>query len=164
MSRTDMDRFRRRCGQLRWLAYVMVVSVGLLLFVLHIVGPAVVWHRGDAEIARALVAPAILASPSLFYLYAVWALGGAMGELAQGSLFQPTVVSALRRVGLALGLGGVASVFGVVNLARLVTGNGSFLHWDVSGMTLGMVGGALFLLGGLVEQAGRVQAELDEMI
>jgi len=164
MSRIDLDRFRRRCGQLRALAYVMVISVAVLLVILHLVGPAMAWRRGDSEIARSLTAAAILASPSVFYLYAVWALGGAMGELAKGRLFQPTVVSTLRRVGLALGLGGVASVFLVVNLARLVTGGGSYLHWDVSGMTLGMIGGALFLLGGVVEQAGRVQAELDEMI
>ena len=31
-------------------------------------------------------------------------------------------------------------------------------------MTLGMIGGALFLLGGVMDQAGKVQAELDEMI
>ena len=34
----------------------------------------------------------------------------------------------------------------------------------VAGMTLGMIGGALFLLGRVVDQAGAVQAELDEMI
>jgi hypothetical protein len=31
-------------------------------------------------------------------------------------------------------------------------------------MTLGMIGGALFLLGRVVDQADHVQAELDEMI
>jgi hypothetical protein len=43
-------------------------------------------------------------------------------------------------------------------------GRGGYLHFDVAGMTLGMIGGALFLLGRVMEQAGRVQAELDEMI
>ena len=31
-------------------------------------------------------------------------------------------------------------------------------------MTLGMIGGALFLLGRVLDQAADVQAELDEMI
>ena len=31
-------------------------------------------------------------------------------------------------------------------------------------MTLGMIGGALFLLGRVVDQADRIQSELDEMI
>ncbi|MGZ9114541.1 MAG: DUF2975 domain-containing protein, partial [Brevundimonas sp.] len=104
-------------------------------------------------------------SPTAFYLFGVWSIGSAMGQLAKGRLIQPTLSSALRRVGLSLGLGGVLSVFVVTNLIRLVeNGRGGFLHFDVAGMTLGMIGGALFLLGRVVDQAGRVQAELDEMI
>jgi hypothetical protein len=41
---------------------------------------------------------------------------------------------------------------------------GGYLNLDVGAMTLGMIGGALYLLGRVVDQAGRVQAELDEMI
>jgi hypothetical protein len=80
-------------------------------------------------------------------------------------LIQPTLSGALRKVGLALGIGGVTSVFVVTNLTRVLEGGrGGFLHFDVAGMTLGMIGGALFLLGRVMDQAGRVQAELDEMI
>ena len=68
-------------------------------------------------------------------------------------------------VGLALGVGGVWSVFVVTNLTRIIQGGqGGWLHFDVSGMTLGMIGGALFLLGRVLGQAADVQAELDEMI
>ena len=57
------------------------------------------------------------------------------------------------------------SVFVVSNVLRLIEhGRGGYLHFDVAGMTLGMIGGALFLLGRVVDQAGRLQAELDEMI
>jgi hypothetical protein len=88
-----------------------------------------------------------------------------MGQLSRGRLIQPTLSSALRQVGLALGIGGVASVFLVTNLARVLEGGrGGWPHFDVAGMTLGMIGGALFLLGRVMDQAGRVQAELDEMI
>ena len=80
-------------------------------------------------------------------------------------LIQPILVHALRRVGLSLGLGGLFSVFGVTNVIRLIEGGrGGFAYFDVAGMTLGMIGGALFLLGGVMEQADKVQAELDEMI
>ena len=72
---------------------------------------------------------------------------------------------ALRRVGLALGFGGLLSVFGVTNLMRLLGDErSSWAYFDVAGMTLGMIGGALFLLGRVIDQAGLLQAEMDEMI
>lgn len=165
MSQTDLTRFRRRCAQFRWLAVFMVASVGALLASIHLVFPllAMAWGRGAFD-ARWL-AQLVWALPTVFYLFAVWSIGAAMGQLAKGRLIQPTLSSALRRVGLALGFGGLLSVFGVTNLVRLVGGGpGGFAFFDVAGMTLGMIGGALFLLGGVMDQAGKVQAELDEMI
>ncbi len=166
MTQTATERFRLRCRQFRWLAMFMVVSVGGLLVLMYLVAPTVLMMRGEffpwpalwsAEIVRLL--------PSVFYLFAVWSIGSAMGQLSKGRLIQPTLVHALRRVGLALGFGGLLSVFGVTNLMRLTGGHeASWAYFDVSGMTLGMIGGALFLLGGVMEQAGKVQAELDEMI
>jgi hypothetical protein len=60
------------------------------------------------------------AAPSVCYLFGVWSIGRAMGELQKGRLIQPTLASALRRVGLALGVGGVLQVFVVTNLLRLI--------------------------------------------
>ncbi len=165
MTQTATDRFRRRCAQFRWLAVFMVVSVGALLALIHFVFPllALVWGRGTLD-GRWLT-QLVWALPTVFYLFAVWAIGAAMGQLARGRLIQPTLADALRRVGLALGFGGLISVFGITNLTRLVAGGaGGWAYFDVAGMTLGMIGGALFLLGGVMEQAGKVQAELDEMI
>jgi hypothetical protein len=164
VSRADIDRFRLRCRQFRWLAVFMVISVGALLALVHVVSPAVLAARGQGPDGRWL-AGVIWALPTAFYLFAVWSIGSAMGQLANGRLIQPTLASALRRVGLALGVGGLLSVFGITNLSRLVQGGtGGWAYFDVAGMTLGMIGGALFLLGGVVEQAGKVQAELDEMV
>ena len=88
-----------------------------------------------------------------------------LSALADGQLHGDEVADALRRVGLALGIGGVFSVFIMTNIIRLITvTKGGYLYFDVASMTLGMIGGALFLLGRVVDQAGRVQAELDEMI
>ena len=166
MSQHDLARFRAMCGQFRWLAVFMVVSVGALLALIHLIAPAVLAFRGgQAERLASWPAQFVWALPPLFYLYAVWTIGSAMGQLSRGRLIQPTLSGALRRVGLALGVGGVLSVFGVTNLARLFGGGtGGWAYFDVSGMTLGMIGGALFLLGRVMDQAGQVQAELDEMI
>ncbi len=166
MSQTATDRFRRRCAQFRWLAVFMVISVGALLALMHVVAPAVLLLRGESPVpAERWLTHAVWALPTVFYLFAVWSIGAAMGQLSRGRLIQPTLASALRRVGLALGFGGLLSVFGVTNVTRLIEGGaGGWAYFDVAGMTLGMIGGALFLLGGVMEQAGKVQAELDEMI
>ena len=164
MTQTRQDRFRRRCAQFRWLAVFMVISVGALLALVHVVSPAVLWSRGETG-PHSLSVALITGLPPACYLFGVWSIGHAMGQLARGRLIQPILAHALRRVGLALGVGGVLSVFVVTNLLRVVGSiEGGYLHFDVPGMTLGMIGGALFLLGGVVEQAGKVQAELDEMI
>jgi len=166
MRAPDLDRLRRRCGQYSWLAAFMVISVAAALLAAGVVGPLVLWQRGQLpENPRMLPAFAIMAIPAVCYLFGVWSIGRAMRQLSRGRLIQPVIADALRRVGLALGLGGVASVFLVTNLLRLIgSTKGGYLHFDVAGMTLGMIGGALFLLGGVMDQAARVQAELDEMI
>ena len=166
MGRDDLDLFRKRCGQFRWLAVFMVVSVGLLMALTYVIAPTVLWVRGDPQIGgRALAVSMIPGVPVACYLFGVWSIGRAMGDLSKGRLFQPTVADALRRVGLALGIGGVFSVFIMTNIIRLITvTQGGYLYFDVASMTLGMIGGALFLLGRVVDQAARVEAELDEMI
>jgi hypothetical protein len=167
MSQSDLTRFRRMCGQFRWLAIFMVVSVGGLMLLTWVAIPLIAWFREGASPLRPPVLAALVwYTPTAFYLFGVWSIGSAMGQLAKGRLIQPTLSAALRRVGLALGAGGLMSVFVVPNLVRLLghTQGGSYLHFDVAGMTLGMIGGALFLLGRVMDQAGRVQAELDEMI
>ncbi|WP_426027742.1 DUF2975 domain-containing protein [Brevundimonas sp. TWP2-3-4b2] len=166
MSQPDLARFRRMCGQFRWLAIFMVVTVGLCMALTWIGAPLILWLReGREPFTPRNIASLVWFTPTAFYLFGVWSIGSAMGQLAKGRLIQPTLSSALRRVGLSLGLGGVMSVFVVSNVIRMIEdGCGGFLHFDVAGMTLGMIGGALFLLGKVVDQAGRMQAELDEMI
>lgn len=166
MTQFDLARFRRMCGQFRWLAVFMVVSVGALLFVVHAVAPGVLALQGRyTGSVLNWAASAVWASPGLFYLFGVWSIGSAMGELARGRLIQPTLALALRRVGLALGFGGLMTVFGITNITRLVDGaRASWAYFDVASMTLGMIGGALFLLGRVIDQAGALQAELDEII
>ncbi len=166
MSKTDIARFRRLCGQFRWLAVFMVVSVGAVLALLHVISPWVLGARGVIpDYGRVILEQLIRASPSVCYLFGVWSIGQAMGELQKGRLIQPTLARALRRVGLAMGVGGVLQVFVITNLLRMLGEiRGGYLYWDVASMSLGMIGGALFLLGRVVDQADHVQGELDEMI
>lgn len=166
MPSTDTARFRRLCGQFRWLAVFMVISVGAVVALMSVIAPTVLGLRGTLpEPGTRVLAGLVTGAPSLCYLFGVWSIGRAMGELQRGRLIQPTLARALRRVGLSLGVGGVLQVFIVTNLLRLINETkGGYLYWDVGAMTLGMIGGALFLLGRVVDQAGHVQAELDEMI
>lgn len=164
MPTHEATAFRRLCAQYRWLAVFMVVSVGGLLALMHIGFPLALWLR-DGVIRDGGIGAAVFALPTVCYLYGVWAIGQGLGEVARGRLIQPALSGTLRKVGLALGAGGVLSVFGVTNILRLIgESRGGYLYFDVAGMTLGMIGGALYLLGRVVDHAGRVQAELDEMI
>ena len=166
MAADDLARFRRMCRQFRWLAIFMVCSVGGLLALSHLVFPGLAWAiHGRALRLDHLAVSLVWIAPAACYLFAVWSIGRAMGQLAAGRLIQPTLASALRRVGLALGVGGVFTVFAFTNLLRLLGATrGGYLNFDVGAMTLGMIGGALFLLGRVIDQAGRLQAELDEMV
>ena len=166
MSQTDLTRFRAMCGQFRWMAVFMVVSVGLLLASIHLIFPVLNWIiHGRAMVAREALTSLIWVFAPACYLFGVWSIGAGLGQVARGRLIQQTMASTLRSVGLALGVGAVFTVFVMTNLLRLIGGNtGGVMFFDVGAMTLGMIGGALFLLGRVMDQAGRVQAELDEMI
>ena len=166
MTASDLPRFRRMCGQFRWLAVFMVCSVGAVLALMYLVAPLVLGLRGTApDYGMRMLTGLIMAAPSICYLFGVGSIGRALGHIAKGRLIQPILADALRRVGLALGIGGLLAVFAVSNLLRLIgETEGGYLNFDVASMTLGMIGGALFLLGRVVDQADRIQSELDEMI
>lgn len=163
MSPSDLARFRLMCRQFRWLAVFMVASVGALLALMQF-APLVLWLRDGRPLDALFWRNLVSVVPPVCYLFGVWSIGRAMKRIADGALLQPAVASALRRVGLALGIGGVFSVFIGINLLRLMGLANGYAFFDVPGMTLGMIGGALFLLGRVMDQAAAAQAELDEMI
>lgn len=166
MTARDLARFRRLCGQFRWLAIFMVVSVGGVLALTYLGAPLMLAARSDVGLsAQTIMVVFAWMAPAAFYLFAVWSIGKAMGQLGKGRLIQPTLSAALRKVGLALGCGGIFTVFLKTNLLRIAgVTDGGYLNFDVGGMTLSMIGGALFLLGRVVDQAARLQSEMDEMI
>ena len=142
-----------------------MVSGVTAAILLSLVGAPLLQWQTRGGLGRAQWEALIWMTPTLFYLIGVWTIGSSLGDLAKGRLIQPTLADTLRRVGIALGLGGIVSVFVAPNLSRLLDfSRGGYLYFDTSGMTLGMIGGALFLLGRVVEKAGEIQAELDEII
>ncbi|HEX9946520.1 MAG TPA: DUF2975 domain-containing protein [Allosphingosinicella sp.] len=111
--------------------------------------------------------------PTFFYLYALWAIGRAFGAFARGGLFGSAVAKGCRRAGVALAVGASASALGVPNAIRLLAQHGlvpeplrrfgSVLIFDTAYLAVGVVGIALFLLGGLLERAAEVQQEAQDL-
>lgn len=179
MTTSDLADFRRRCCAFRLASRIMVLGAGALVLSMQVMTPSIARLRDGVSNGTFPVSYTVLALPLIFYLYAVWTVGTAIGRLGDGDGFQPTLSRALQGVGMALFLGGATSVLLVHNLLRwLGYAQGGFLHFDVPGMTLGMIGAALFLLGRVIADAVRledelkatsarfnaVKAELDEMI
>jgi hypothetical protein len=89
----------------------------------------------------------------------------ALGDLALGRIFHPTLARALRHIGIGVLAGSLLKVFAVTNLTRLlIEVRGSYAYFDLSAIVLGVVGAALVLLARVVDEARLVQAELDEIL
>ncbi|QIL20815.1 DUF2975 domain-containing protein [Thermomonas sp. HDW16] len=162
---TIPGRFRNQCRLLR--IATLVVFAGLfLLLALGMIG--LPWQAAadmpSARDTRVLLS-VVGFLPGLGYLWALWAVQRALGDLAAGRLFQPTVARAMRQIGIGVLAGALLNVFAVTNLSRwIVGGHGSYAYFDLSGIVLGVVGAALVLLAHLVDQARALQAELDEIL
>ncbi|MDQ3206632.1 MAG: DUF2975 domain-containing protein [Pseudomonadota bacterium] len=160
------EPFRRRCRALR--RATLVVFFGLTLVVLTGVA-GLPWFPEGAELPDALMPRLALfgvqALPSVAYLWALWSVQRALGDLGAGRIFHPTVARAVRHVGSGVLAGSLLKVFAVTNLTRLlVEMRGSFAWFDMSAIVLGVVGAALILLARVVDEARLVQAELDEIL
>ncbi|TCT22545.1 DUF2975 domain-containing protein [Thermomonas haemolytica] len=158
------DRFRQQCRLLR--IATLVVFCGLFLL-LALGAGGLPWFPSRADGGFGVRLPLMLVRllPGVGYLWALWAVQRALGELAAGRLFQAALVRALRQVGIGVLAGALLSVFAVTNLSRwILGGHGSVLYFDLSGIVLGVVGAALVLLARVVDSARALQAELDEIV
>lgn len=163
---TPDARFQRWCRLLR-LACLMVLFglAGLLLLAAFSLPSLHMTGLPDGVSRRALMLVAVQSLPAIGYLWALWASQRALGDLATGRMFQPTVARAMRHMGIGVLAGALLNVFAVTNLARMILGGrGSYLNFDLSGIVLGVVGAALILLAHVVDQARAMQAELDEIV
>lgn len=149
-------RSARYRGVITWVTLVVLVLQLLQFFGAYLVRP-VDWDQ--------VVVALIMLAPQLCYLYGVWSLRPAFGEVAQGRLFGEAQTKALATLGWALIIGSVFSIFLLTNLLRLVQfTEGGFLNFDVSDIVLAVVGGALVLLSNLMAKAHAMKSELDDII
>jgi hypothetical protein len=160
------DPFRRQCRLLRRAS--LVVFFGLTLVVLS-GASGLPWFPDGSRLpeafGRRLALFAVQALPSFAYLWALWSVQRALGDLADGRIFHPTLARALRHIGAAVLVGSLMRVFGVSNLTRLlIEVRGGYVWFDVSAIVLGVVGAALVMLARVVDEARLVQAELDEIL
>jgi hypothetical protein len=156
--------FRAQCRLLRAATLVVLAILGLL-FAFGAVGAHWFIHVPAQDEASYRLLRWVFALPACGYLWALWALQRALGDLAGGRLFHPTVARAMRHMGGGVLAGALLNVVVVINLSRWITGGrGSYLYFDLSGIVLGVVGAALILLAHLVDQARAAQAELDEIL
>ena len=159
------DSFRRHCRLLR--LATQVVFYGLALLVLTGAAGLPFFPNGaklPADFPTRLALFGVQALPALGYLWALWSVQRALGDLGAGRIFHPTVARALRHVGIGVLSGALIKVFAVTNLSRMILGGrGSYLYFDLAAIVLGVVGAALVLLAQVVDQARSVQAELDEI-
>ncbi len=154
MSAKDDSGFYRVCRQFHRTAMAMVFGVGGAFALCPFVLP----HGYKLE-------GVVVSLPAACYLFGVWAIGRALGEIAKGRPIQAALRAVLRRVGVSLAAGSLISVFVVGGLARLAgSSHSDYVNFSVASMTLGMIGAALYLLSHVVDQALAAQAELNEMI
>lgn len=158
--------FHRHCRVLR--LATLVVGLGLFALVASgMVGPAMPssFDARSLDPARWWTLRLVIALPAMGYLWALWSAQRALGELAAGRTFQPTVSRAMRHIGAGVLVGALIEVFAMSNLMRMVIGGtGGYLYFNLSAIVLGVVGAALVLLARLVDEARAMQVELDEIV
>ncbi len=160
------DVFRRHCRLLR--LATQIVFFGLALLVLTGAAGLPFFPNGaklPAHFLPRLALFAVQALPAIGYLWALWSVQRALGDLAAGRIFDATLARALRHVGIGVLAGSLLKVFAVTNLTRLfVEVRGNFAWFELSAIVLGVVGAALILLARVVDEAREVRAELDEIL
>ena len=160
------DSFRRHCRLLR--IATQVVFFGLTVLVLTGASALPYFPAGrtlpEAFLPRVALF-GVQALPALGYLWALWSVQRALGEVGAGRIFHSTVARALRHIGIGVLAGSLLKVFAVTNFTRMIVGGqGSYVWIELSAIVLGVVGAALVLLARVVDEARLVQAELDEIL
>lgn len=156
----------RTATRLRRLLTLFVLFLGLVL-VAERAGYAGAYRptdQGLAALLRALAEQAVLAGPAILYLAGLWQLRQAAAAVAAGGPFHESVVHAIRRVGACL-MAGTAISLVVMPLLHRLFGQPypRLIEFDIVTLIVGGIGLGLAFLARLVDRAGAVQAELDEI-
>lgn len=106
----------------------------------------------------------VFATPAILYLAALWQLKQAVAPVARGALFAASANAALRRAGFLLVGGALVTIFLMPALHRLLgQAYPRLIDFDVATIILAAIGAALALVARLLERAGAVERELDEI-
>jgi hypothetical protein len=166
----EVDRFRRRNRQFAFAASAVIAGICVIVLATLVV----VVLRGHTMRIERIQRLALSWSPTLCYLWALWALRGMFLALARGGLsFRPEVIAALGQVGWALGLGGLLTLVETPLIVWLTKGPGvgGFAIVNVPALTLGVTALALVALArmlrrgvGLEAEAAKLKAVLEDFI
>ena len=115
------------------------------------------------ELLAALARQCVFAAPATAYLAALWQLRQVAANVACGAAFGAAIVRALRRVGFWLIVGAALSM--AMPLLHRVLGDAyqRLFDFDIATLTIGGIGLGLAFMARLVNRAGAVQSELDEI-
>ena len=147
----------------RWLARLAMVTFSVLTLVM-ITEAAMV--AATPRPATALAFQLAYRAPVPFYLFALWTMRSAFGRIADGEVFSTVLPGSLFRLGLALALGAVVTVFVSPLMLRFMGGyrHGAYAAFDPSAITIGLTGLFLVILSRLFARAVMMQHELDEIL
>ncbi|WP_260484047.1 DUF2975 domain-containing protein [Sphingomicrobium flavum] len=141
----------------RWLASatLMVLIAVILLFTAQVLGADYVGRKDPYFFASLLPMP--------LYVFAIGAVWRALLAVSQGGR-TGILGKLLRRVGIALFVGGLLEVFGVALLSQLMGAGGPLFSYDVTAITIGVIGAGLTIIARLLDEADELRKELDEFV
>jgi hypothetical protein len=150
--------------RLRRLLTAFVAATAVLL-VLERLGYAGAYRGGSLSgVAARAGEQFVYALPGFLYLLALWQLRQAVAAVAEGALFGPAVVAAVKRVGALIIAGAAASILLMPALHRLFgDAYPRLIDYDVATLILAAIGAALTFIARLIERAAAVQSELDQI-
>lgn len=155
---TDADKLLT--DRSRWLRRLATVVLCVLVAAL---GIEVIMVFTSDDVVRDLAYLLPFRLPMLFYLAGVWTIRQAFARLAEAEMFNQLLPVLLRRLGLALAGGGVASVFLTqwLWLALIGPASGAWASFDPPAITIGLVGLLMIVLADLMKRAAAMRHELD---
>jgi hypothetical protein len=169
---TDVEMLRRHSLWLSRLTMFLFSATAFIIVVPTVYGLFFLAEYG-MRLAPVLWRAAVLWSPSIFYLYALWAVRSAFRDFARGGVFGSAIATGCTRAGIALAIGATLSAVGVPNIMRVLHAQGlvekppstytSVLIFDTAYLAVGVVGLALVLLGRLLQRAAEIQSEAAAM-
>lgn len=169
---TNVEVLRKQSLWLSRLTLFLLSATALIIVVPTIYGLFYLEENGF-RLEPVLLRAAVVWSPSIFHLYALWAVRSAFRDFAIGGIFGPAIATGCTRAGVALAIGATLSAVGVPNLMRILHAQNladrspaestGVLIFDTAYLAVGVVGLALVLLGRLLRRAVEIQSEAAAM-